>query len=38
MENTSGLLITVVAFAALIERWVIELRQVARQSLPSQHR
>lgn len=38
MENTLGLLITVGAFAALIRRWIIELRHVAQPSLTQPHR
>ena len=38
MENTLGLLITMGAFAALIRRWLIELRQSARQDLTTRRR
>ena len=38
MENTLGLLITIGAFAALIGHWLMELRQSARQDLPTGRR
>lgn len=38
METTLGLLITIGAFAALIGHWLMELRQSARQDLPTERR
>ncbi len=38
MENTLGLLITMGAFAALMGRWLIELRQSTRQDLTTRRR